>query len=348
MNRTSTIALAPLSALFGAAVKARSAGYRNGFLKMHRVSAPVISVGNITVGGTGKTPLVQWLARRLADGGRRVCIITRGYGRENPNQRIVVTDGEKILCDIARSGDEAMMLAWSLLGKAVIVCDADRVSAAKWASEGLKSDVLILDDGFQHRRVARDLDIVTIDAMNPFGNGWLLPAGILREPVESLSRADCLVVTRVSEKTAPELIDRIRKVTTAPILQSRTVIRQIRSLGLTDGARETEQLNQPLAAFCAIGNAQAFFDQLREAAFEVTHQTAFRDHHNYSQSDVDRLTQQATTNGAQALITTAKDAVKLQSLRFDLPCYVAEIEVEISESATLLTLIEQAIIKKTT
>ncbi|HEY3103652.1 MAG TPA: tetraacyldisaccharide 4'-kinase, partial [Pyrinomonadaceae bacterium] len=240
-----------------------------------------------------------------------------------------------------------MMLAWSLLGKAVIVCDADRVSAAKWASEGLKSDVLILDDGFQHRRVARDLDIVTIDAMNPFGNGRLLPAGILREPVESLSRADCLVITRVSEKTAPELIDRIRKVTTAPILQSRTVIRQIRSLGLTDGAHETEQLNQPLAAFCAIGNAQAFFDQLREAAFEVTHQTAFRDHHNYSQSDVDRLTQQATTNGAQALITTAKDAVKLRSLRFDLPCYVAEIEVEISESATFLALIEQAIIKKT-
>ena len=346
MNRAATIALAPLSALFGAAVKARSAGYRNGLLKTHRVSAPVISVGNITVGGTGKTPLVQWLARRLADGGRRVCIITRGYGRENPNQRVVVTDGEKILCDIARSGDEAMMLAWSLLGRAVVVCEADRVSAAQWASEAFKSDALILDDGFQHRRLARDLDIVTIDATNPFGNGRLLPAGILREPVKSLSRADCVVLTRVSDEASPELIDRIRKVTSAPILQSRTVIRQIRSLDLTDGAHETEQLSQPLAAFCAVGNAQAFFEQLRKAGLEIAHQAAFRDHHKYSQSDVDRLTQQATTNGAEVLITTAKDAVKLQSLRFDLPCYVAEIEVEISEPATLLALIEQAITRK--
>ena len=345
MNRAVTIALAPFGALYGAAVKARSTGYEKQFLKSQTVAAPVISVGNITVGGTGKTPLVQCAARHVAESGRRVCIVTRGYRRENKKQRVVVSDGDEILSDVTQSGDEAMMLAQALLGKASVVCDVDRVAGAQWAIENLNAGVLLLDDGFQHRHLARDLDIVTIDATNPFGNGKLLPAGTLREPIKSLSRADCIVLTRVFDKAAPQLIDRIHHATNAPIIESRTIIERVRQL---DGSEVVADAfaQQPLAAFCGLGNPGAFFEQLRAARFDVRQTTAFRDHHKYSQTDLDRVTEHAKAKGTQALITTAKDAVKLQDLKFDLPCYVAEIEFELSDMPALLDLIEQAIANK--
>ena len=343
MKRAATIALVPLSLAYGAAVKIRSALYRNRILKTQRVGVPVISVGNITTGGTGKTPLVEWLAGQLAAPGRRVCVLTRGYRRANPSERVVVSDGERIIADAEQSGDEAMMLARSLVGKASVVCDADRVTGANWAIENLGPDVLILDDGFQHVRIARDLDIVTIDATNPWGAARLLPAGILREPVNSLSRADCIIVTR-SGATDPGLHERIRKATDAPIFRSTTVIRRVTALDSLERATDEETLRkQPVAAFCGIGNPNAFFQQLRDEGFGLRHTEAFRDHHKYSQSDLDRFSREAADAGAQALITTAKDAVKLTSLRFGLPCYVAEIEMQIHEADRLLALIDQAI-----
>ena len=346
MNRAAKIALAPFGALYSAAIKARSAGYQNHFLKTHRVSARVISVGNITVGGTGKTPLVQWLAERLAGRGQKVCILTRGYRRQNPKQQVIVSDGEKILTDVAHSGDEAMMLAQLLLGKSAVVCLADRVAAATWAIEHLKSDLLLLDDGFQHRRLARDLDIVTVDATNPFGNGRLLPAGTLREPINSLRRADCIVLTRTPDEGATDLVDRLRRLTNASIFQSRMTIQGFH-LNTNKDDKNAANVLQPLAAFCGIGNPRAFFEQLRSAHLDLRHEAGFRDHHKYSQADIDRLTEQAKAKGAQALITTAKDSVKLQSLRLDLPCYVAQIEIEIEDAAKLLELINRAIDHKT-
>jgi len=346
MNRAATIALAPFGALYSAAISARSIGYEKRFLKTHEVAVPVISVGNITVGGTGKTPLVQWLAQRLADSGRTVCILTRGYRRENPKQQVVVSDGEQILTNLAHSGDEAMMLAESLRGRSAVLCDADRIAAATWAVDHLHSDVLLLDDGYQHRRLARDLDIVTIDASNPFGNEHLLPAGILREPIKNLDRADCIVLTRSSDRET-ELIERIRQVTNAPIFESRTTIENLHALHSRNNVQDAAEIDEPVAAFCGIGNPRAFFSQLRGAAMDVRHEAAFRDHHKYSQADIDHLTEQARSKGAQALITTAKDAVKLRSFRFKLPCYVAEIEIEISDATKLLELVERAIANKT-
>jgi tetraacyldisaccharide 4'-kinase len=343
MNRAATIALSPFGAFYSAAVTARSAGYRTRFLKTHRVDVPVISVGNITVGGTGKTPLVRWLAEHIANRGRKVCILTRGYRRDHPKDQVIVSDGERVLSDVAHSGDEAMMLAQSLIGKSAVVCNPDRVAAAKWAIKNLASTVLLLDDGFQHRRLARDVDIVAIDATNPFGNGRLLPAGILREPIKNLNRADCAILTRTSVEDSGELVERIRQVTNAPILRSWTKLANIRRLDSESGEKEIAAVNEPLAAFCGLGNPSAFFHQLRAAHLDIRNESVFRDHYKYSQADIDHLAEQATAKGARALVTTAKDAVKLQAVNFQLPYYVAEIEVEVSQEAKLLDLIEKAI-----
>jgi tetraacyldisaccharide 4'-kinase len=150
-------------------------------------------------------------------------------------------------------------------------------------------------------------------------------------------------LTRTSGEGAAELADRIRKVTNAPIFQSRTVFKRFRQLNSSDSANDSPEIKQSLSAFCGIGNPRAFFDQLRAAHLDVRDETAFRDHHKYSQSDIDRVAEQAIAKGAQALVTTAKDSVKLQSVRFELPCYVAEIEFEIRDASKLLTLVENAI-----
>jgi tetraacyldisaccharide 4'-kinase len=344
MKRAATMALVPLSLVYGAAVKIRSAIYRSGILKTQSVGVPVISVGNITTGGTGKTPLVEWIACQLAERGHRVCVLTRGYRRANPSERLVVSDGEKIVADAEHSGDEAMMLARSLLNRAAVICDADRVAGAHWAIENLNPDVLILDDGFQHVRIARDLDIVAIDATNPWGNGPLLPAGILREPIDSLSRADCIIVTRTGDAMDAGLQKQIIQASASPTFRSTTLIRRITALDSPELEADKETLlKQSIAAFCGIGNPNAFFQQLRKEGFDLQHTQAFRDHHKYSQTDIDGFSRRAADAGAQALITTAKDAVKLGLMRFGLPCYVVEIEMQIERADGLLALIDQAI-----
>src|SRR2546428_11002759 len=177
MNPSMTAALTPLSGLYGVASRARRALYDKGLLRVHKVSAPVISVGNVTVGGTGKTPLVAWIAKVLARDGRRVCILTRGYGRLDSHDRVIVSDGNEILASPERAGDEAYLLAEELKGCAAVISDADRVAAAHWAVENLRTDIFVLDDGFQNLRIARNLDIVTIDATNP----WVIEKYCRRE-----------------------------------------------------------------------------------------------------------------------------------------------------------------------
>jgi tetraacyldisaccharide 4'-kinase len=344
MNRAAPIALAPLSLVYGAAVNIRSALYRSGIFKTQIVGVPVISVGNITTGGTGKTPLVEWIAKNLSARRQRVCVLTRGYRRTNPSERLVVSDSTQIVCDVTQSGDEAMMLAESLLGEAAVVCDADRVAGARWAVQNLDADVLILDDGFQHLRIARDLDIVTVDTTNPWGNGRLLPAGILREPVGNLKRADCIIVTRADDPAAADLQEQISQTTDGPVFRATALIHRITPFNSPETeAGKAAIPKQPIAAFCGIGNPEAFFQQLRTEGFDLRHTEAFRDHHKYSQTDIDRLTERAAGAGSQALITTAKDAVKLRSLHFTLTPYVAEMQIQVADGDELLALIDRAI-----
>jgi tetraacyldisaccharide 4'-kinase len=357
MTLAPNIMLAPLGALYGASMRARLALYRRGAFRIQRLDAPVISVGNITTGGTGKTPLVAWLAQMLAQQGQRPCILTRGYGRASQQERVVVSDGERLLADAHIGGDEPRLLAEMLQGIAAVISDADRAAAGRWALKNLGSTVFILDDGFQHLRVARDLDLVTIDATNPWGGGpqqrgSLLPRGRLREPLDGLARADCLIITRTEQVSDVETLrtQAQRLSNGRPVILSHTHTRRIRPLQTTDAKADNKtsfqtqpSTTQPIFAFCALGNSQSFFTHLRNAGYVLADTQAFPDHHIYTQRDIDALTQRAHAHGAQALLTTAKDAVKLRALDWTLPCFVVEIEIVFDNEPKLLRMIEEVL-----
>lgn len=352
------LAFAPFSVAYGAAGSARRALYRAGVLRVERVGVPVLSVGNITAGGTGKTPLVEWLAREAAREGRRVCILTRGYGRADEGKRVVVSDGERVLAEAREGGDEPRLLAESLRGLAAVVSDADRVAAARWALENLRSDLFILDDGFQHLRVARDLNILTLDATDPWGGGQLLPRGRLREPTGESRRADLIVITRAELcGDIEDLRERASRLSNGrPVLTARTATLRIVPLTApaveaTRGTHETNDLTQllpadipqPLAAFCAIGNPQAFFAHARNAGLTINYTRSFADHHVYTQVDVDESAREAVRHGARSLLTTAKDAVKLRALKFALPCYVLEVALKFDDEERMRAILSGVI-----
>lgn len=343
MKRVVTIALTPISTLYGAAMTARRAFYGSGRFTIHHLGAPVISVGNLTMGGTGKTPLVEWIARELAQSGKRVCILTRGYGRQTASARTIVSDGNEIIAEVSEAGDEPLLLAERLKGLAAVISDSDRVAAAEWARANLKSDVFVLDDGFQHLRVTRDLNIATVDATNPWGNGKLLPAGILRESPAQLARADCIVITRADDPKATEALQ--REVATlskgARIFTSRMRLSGVRAVNSPSNDQEIKA--KKVAAFCALGNPDSFFSLLRRAGYELVYTQAFRDHHRYEQSDLDPLQMKAASAGAQVLLTTAKDEVKLRSLAFNLACFTADIEMEIDDSQAFREIIQRTL-----
>jgi tetraacyldisaccharide 4'-kinase len=318
-----------------------------------KLAAPVVSVGNLTTGGTGKTPLVEWVCRVLAGNSdanagsevrtKKVCVLTRGYGRANAQSQVVVSDGTKLLASERESGDEPFLLAKNLLGIAAVVANPNRVAAGNWALENLGSEVFVLDDGFQHLHLARDLDIVTIDATNAFGGGSLLPGGSLREPMSGLSRADCVVITRTEQvgdwATTREVIERIAP--SVPLFSSRMVTRGIRELANLEFDKKGLS-TQTLGAFCGVGNPESFFNHLRREGYRLGFTRQFADHHRYDQPDIDQLVAQSRTSGALGLITTAKDAIKLASLNLNIPCYVLEIAISIDDHDRLAQIIRTA------
>jgi len=322
-----SLILPPLSTLYGAITSVRSSLYQRGAFRSSKLGRPVISVGNITTGGTGKTPLVEFVARALAAEGKKVCILTRGYGRKNANERVLVSDGTTVFSSPADAGDEPFLLASNLVGVAAVVSDANRFAAGQGAIKHLGTECFVLDDGFQHLQLARDLDIVTIDATNPWGGGELLPYGRLRENMSGLRRAHCFVITRCDQIAD---VDSIRQKLAElsgdrPIFVSRMVTKRITPL---TGQTSDIQM-EPIAAFCGIGNPESFFKHLQQNGRQTVFQKSFPDHHKYTQSDIDRLTEDAKQAGARSLITTAKDAVKITKLQLSVTFYSLEIDVEI-------------------
>lgn len=326
-----SIVLPPLSLLYGAVTRTRLSLYRRGTFQTTKLDRPVISIGNITTGGTGKTPLVEYVARTIASQGKKVCILTRGYGRKDPHLQVIVSDGYDVLASPSEAGDEPYLLATKLAGQAAVISSADRIAAGREAIKDFGTEAFVLDDGFQHLRLARDLNIACIDATNPWGGGRLLPHGRLREAPEGLRRADCVVLTRCDQVESVEALrEEVRRLIDGrPIFESR--MRPLRLVSLKNGS-ETIAAPERVGAFCAVGNPESFFESLRGLGYEVGLERAFADHHVYSEGDVDALHQLANETGANALITTAKDAVKLKGMAFELPCYVLEIEIAIDDA----------------
>jgi tetraacyldisaccharide 4'-kinase len=307
--------------------------YKRGVFRPVKLDAPVISIGNITAGGTGKTPLVEYVARVASGAGRKVCILTRGYGRADSSRRVLVSDGQNVLANEEQAGDEPFLLAEKLRGVAAVISDSDRTAAGRWAIENLKSDTFVLDDGFQHLQLARDLNIVVVDATNPWDNGLLLPGGLLREPKKGLARADCVVMTRTDQVNSIESLRHELEVLIGdrPKYVSRMRFTKLRPVE-GDAVADVDQVQRmPAAAFSGIGNHSSFAYQLGRHGFNIVSVSEYGDHHRYSQSDINGIIAKAKATGAQCLITTAKDAVKLSTLSIELPCFVLEIEIEIDQ-----------------
>jgi tetraacyldisaccharide 4'-kinase len=333
--------LSPFGWLYGRVANARNALYDRGTFASHSLGARTISIGNITAGGTGKTPLVALVAEMLAENDEKVCILTRGYGRENPKDRVLISDGQNVLVDAKTGGDEPVELAHKLIGKTVVIADADRVAAAKWALEKFGITAFVLDDGFQHRRAKRDVDIVCIDATNPFGGGEVLPAGRLREPLENLKRADAVVITRSNfAKDIEKLKSQILNLNpVAPIFLSENRIARLQTLEEFHAKTQSSAKHGTVFAFCALGNPNSFFEQLRREDFNPAGTETFPDHHFYTQQNISRLEKQARERKVDSFITTSKDAVKLKDLKFEIPCYVVEIDTVVSDAAEFRSLI---------
>ena len=313
----------PVSVLYGDLARLRAWLYARGVLKAKRLSKPVISVGNLTVGGTGKTPMVMWLAERLLAEGKRVGILTRGYKGSGG------------------TSDEIEMMKFRFEKRVLFGVGTDRyVQGLQLEKSGV--DVFLLDDGFQHLQLARDVNILLLDATNALGREFLLPAGRLREPVPAMQRADLLVITRA--ETSPATQAAIAQLQKYPVFSASTRLVGFRRLGAGVQTLAREEIGTGLFyAFCGIGNPRAFFLDLKNWGLPLAQTTEFPDHHRYDARDARELEAAARTGGAKALVTTEKDAQNLAGVQFDeLPVFIAVIEFEIPQQEALFAAIHAA------
>lgn len=302
-----------LAAAYGAVVRLRIILYRAGLFRTKRLSVPVLSVGNITLGGTGKTPTVIALARFCQERGKRPAIVSRGYGRSDESSVLIVSDGEGTILGPDAAGDEPAMLSRRLTGIPVVV-GSDRVRAGQAAIDRFKPDLLILDDGFQHVRLHRDLNIALVDGADPFGSGALFPAGILREPRTALRRADLLVITRSDR--APDvdgLKDAIGGLTAAAIVTAAYRPTELVEIA-TGRTRSLDVLrNASVLAFAGIARPDSLEALLGSLGADIVSLRTYPDHHRYTHTDLKVLLQDAARTAALP-VTTEKDGVKLKGM----------------------------------
>ena len=296
---------------YGAAVRARNAAYSMGLLPAHRLPCRVVCVGNLTVGGTGKTPTVAAAATLLLAAGRKVCVLLRGYGRTGAGS-LVVSDGRDLLVDWQLGGDEAVLLAGLLPGVPVVV-GADRVEAGRQALRSFGPDTLLLDDGFQHRRLHRDADLVLLDGTDPFGGGHLLPRGRLREAVAALRRAHAILVTRTDQVDDLAALRRCLAERAPGVPVAWAVHRPSRVVDVRSGrAMPPASLQgKQVMAVSGIARPESFLRTLRQVGATAAGVLAFPDHHPFTREDRTRIGSEAQRVGAECIVTTEKDAVRL-------------------------------------
>ena len=294
-----------LSHPYALILRLRAEAYRLGFLRSYQLPCPVISVGNITLGGTGKTPMVAWIAGYLMQRGLRVAVLSRGYGGSAQGAVHIVSDGSRVLLSPEQAGDEPCQLAGMLPGLMVAI-GADRYSAGLKALEELKPDVCILDDGFQHLKLKRDLNVLLLDATQPFAIGFTLPGGLLRESVAAAGRADLVVYTRSQEgQTGPELFP------DKPSCWTKHRFSGIVPLAGSEPLDLATAGNCRVLAFSGIADPEAFFRGLEQVGVQPVTTLSFPDHTPYGEAEIAAILRLKVASRSTLLLTTQKDAVKL-------------------------------------
>ena len=318
--------LAPLGWLYGWIGRVRIGCYAAGLFRVYRAPVPVISVGNLAAGGTGKTPVIDHIARYLLGQGRRVAIVSRGYGAEKHPGVQLVCAGNGPLLSARQVGDEPYLLA-RRNPRALVLTARRRAEGVRKAVTELAAEVVLLDDGFQHRAVARDLDIVLLDARCPLGNGLPLPAGHLREFPSALRRGNLFILTRSPLEPVPS------SGLPGPVLHSRHILSQF-LLG-SDGGRHpfSQLLGKCGLAFAGIADPSSFFAALQQRGLTLGKTLSFADHCRYNAEQLEQLRRAAAD--VDYLITTEKDGVKLGDLAFDVPCYQWPLSLEFVETGAL-------------
>jgi tetraacyldisaccharide 4'-kinase len=343
---TLRIVLRLLSFIYLAIVQLRLYLYRKRILKERQLGCLVISIGNLTVGGTGKTPVVEKFARALQSGGRRVAILSRGYksidrrkkktwweralGQRPETTPRVVSDGKRVLLDSGTSGDEPYMLASNLRGVAVVV-DKDRVKGGLHALKELGVDTLLLDDGLQYLHLKHRLDIVLVDRQAPFGNEHLLPRGTLREPPRNLRRASYIFITKCNGESNSELIQRIRQHNrTAEIIECTHKPLYLKHVYREERLPLDYLKGLYIGSLCGIAAPESFEEGLRKLGAKIELSRHFADHHRYAQKELTSFLQRCVRRDVSAVITTEKDAVRLPVLdNLEVPIYFLRVEIEI-------------------
>ena len=314
-----------ISIVYGGLVKLREALYKKGFLQSKRLSCPVVSIGNITVGGTGKTPMTLYVAELIRRFGYKVAIVSRGYKGKAEKTGGIVHDGRIICMEPDQAGDEPFMMAKRLRSVPVIV-GKDRFKAGMLAVKEFNPDVVLLDDGFQHLRLYRDIDLVLLDFSSPFGNGNLLPRGILREPASSLSRADALILTR--SDSAPgsikaNLVDRLmylsQKRSVYITFHAPYIFKVVKAAGDIEhiDLSKSRDWNSEIIkgrnvfAFSGIARNEDFIHTVESFGCNVSGFAGFSDHHKYSDEDINKILRSAKNAGAEIVCTTEKDYARM-------------------------------------
>ena len=350
-SRLVWLLLAPLAVTFSVLVRSRNFLYEFRLLPMQRPTPQVISVGNLTVGGTGKTPFVLWLAEALQARGYQVGILTRGYKGSQTGTVVVGVQGE-VRTSPSEVGDEAVMLARTFPG--VVLAGKNRMAAAELACRDFQTDIVLVDDGFQHRQLQRDIDVLLINASHGqrgLGNGWLLPAGPLREPLSSAGRTDIIVFTKGrppaqnaqnTKNTSDRLDFQNQKFGHKPIFYA-----DLKPTALVQSVQQTWQElplvlleHRRVLAVAGIADPVPFYSMLRDREVELTQVLSFPDHHAYTQADWQTIL--AASRSCDLVVTTEKDLVKLEQFPFPAGKLVAlRVRMEIRDADQLLTAIER-------
>jgi tetraacyldisaccharide 4'-kinase len=371
--------------LYELAVRLRVAAYETQYRRQKRLDAVVISIGNIVLGGTGKTPMVEYIARYIKSEDHSVAILTRGYGRESSGMRVLndprrpplsnpagLTDaGEqeqaRHLSESSNNGaashnvappgvnshqeygDEPLMLARALPDVPVII-NKDRYEGGQWAERELGAEILVLDDAYQHLALARDLNILLIDATDPFGGFEMAPFGRLREPLYGLKRADAVIITRADRPFDQGQVSAIIKYfcgDKVPVMHVYSSITHLRHIETGESYEANQFVGWNAAVMCGIGNPNAFADDILQIGINILSENFFSDHHTFTQEDLGQVTRAARETGADAIITTEKDAVRLEGLKLgDVPVYAARLEIQSEDEVRLKSLILRTLIRK--